>query len=98
MDMVEGRICWDATLPGLEPKQRAGHFDAMNATLAMLHSLDVDAMGLGDYGRTGNYFERQIGGWSRQYMEDEAAVSLPAMDILVEWLPRNITDGEEEVG
>lgn len=95
MEMVEGRIFWDATLPGLEPEQRAAHFDAMNATLARLHSLDVEAIGLGDYGRQGNYFERQIGRWSRQYLDDEAAGRLPAMDRLVEWLPKNIAAGDE---
>src|SRR3546814_11743480 len=60
MDMVEGRIFWDAALPGVSPPERAALFDAMNATIADLHSIDHVAAGLADYGRPGNYFERPI--------------------------------------
>lgn len=89
MDMVEGRIFWDAHLPEVPPTDRAAHFDAMNRTLARLHSYDPDALGLGNYGKPGDYFARQIGRWSKQYLGDEAAGRVPAMDRLVEWLPRN---------
>lgn len=95
MDMVEGRIFWDAALPGVSPPERAALFDAMNATIADLHSIDYAAAGLADYGRPGNYFERQIARWSRQYLEDAEAGRDHYMDRLVEWLPAHIPPGEE---
>lgn len=95
MDMVVGRIFWDAALPDMSPAERAALFDAMNATIADLHSIDYAAAGLADYGRPGNYFERQIARWSRQYLEDTQAGRDPCMDRLVEWLPAHIPPGEE---
>lgn len=96
MEMVEGRIFWEADLPQVPFDQRAAYFDAMNETIARLHMIDPDAAGLGDYGKPGNYFERQIGRWSKQYLGDVEAGRVPAMDRLVEWLPANIPPGEEE--
>jgi len=95
MEMVEGRIFWDATFPDVEREERARYFEAMNATIAALHSLDPEAVGLGDYGRPGNYFERQIARWSKQYLEDAEAGRDPDMDRLVEWLPAHIPSGDE---
>ena len=95
MDMVEGRIFWDAAVPGVSTAERSALFDAMNATIADLHSIDHVAAGLADYGRPGNYFERQIARWSRQYTEDAEAGRDPYMDRLVEWLPLHIPPGEE---
>jgi aminoglycoside phosphotransferase (APT) family kinase protein len=95
MDMVEGRIFWDPTLPGMTPADRAMVFDAMNATIASLHSIDPVAAGLGDFGRPGNYFARQIARWTRQYREDEAAGRDLHLDRLVDWLPANIPTGDE---
>jgi aminoglycoside phosphotransferase (APT) family kinase protein len=95
MEMVEGRIFWDATFPGIPPSQRAACFDAMNATIAALHRVDYEAVGLGDYGRPGNYFERQIARWSKQYLDDADAGRDPNMDRLVEWLPAHIPPGDE---
>lgn len=95
MAMVEGRIFWDATLPGMSPDDRAAHFDAMNEAIATLHGIDFQAIGLGDYGRSGNYFERQIARWSKQYLDDAEAGRDPNMDRLVEWLPWNIPSGDE---
>ncbi len=95
MDMVEGRIFWDAAIPEVSHAERAALFDAMNATIADLHSIDHVAAGLADYGRPGNYFERQIARWSRQYLEDTEAGRDPYMDRLVEWLPAHIPPGEE---
>lgn len=95
MEMVEGRIFWDATLPDVPPAERAAHFDAMNATIASLHGIDPAAIGLGDYGRAGNYFQRQIGRWSKQYLGDAEAGRDPNMDRLVEWLPANIPADDE---
>jgi aminoglycoside phosphotransferase (APT) family kinase protein len=90
MDMVEGRIIWEATFPGLSPTERAAHFDAMNATIAQLHSVDPSAIGLGDYGRPSNFVERQVARWSKQYEGDVEAGRVPAMDRLVEWLRANL--------
>lgn len=95
MDMVEGRIFWDATFPGVSNEERPAYFAAMNQALAQLHGVDVAAVGLDDYGKAGNYFERQIGRWSKQYLADEEAGRDPDMDRLVEWLPQNIPAGDE---
>lgn len=94
MEMVEGRIFWQASFPEVEAAERPAYFDAMNATIAALHGIDPDAAGLADYGRPGNYFARQIGRWSKQYLGDAEAGRVPAMDRLVEWLPRNIPPDE----
>ncbi len=95
MEMVEGRIFWDATFPDVSRAERTRCFDAMNATIAALHRLDPEVIGLGDYGRPGNYFERQIARWSKQYREDADAGRDPGMDRLVEWLPAHIPPGDE---
>ncbi|NIR59971.1 MAG: phosphotransferase family protein, partial [Gammaproteobacteria bacterium] len=67
MDFVDGRILWEPMLPQCDPDERAAIYDAMNETLARLHSVDYEAIGLGDFGKPGNYFARQIGRWSKQY-------------------------------
>ncbi|MEY2943809.1 MAG: hypothetical protein RLY97_1823 [Pseudomonadota bacterium] len=95
MAMVEGRIFWDATLPEVPRDERPAYFDAMNAAMAQLHSFDPEAIGMGDYGKPGNYFARQIARWSRQYLEDELAGRNEDMDALIAWLPQNIPDGDE---
>jgi aminoglycoside phosphotransferase (APT) family kinase protein len=89
MEHLDGRVLWDQTLPGLAPDERAAIYDEMNRVIAALHSVDVQAAGLADYGRPGNYFERQIGRWSKQY---QASITEPieAMDRLIEWLPQHI--------
>jgi aminoglycoside phosphotransferase (APT) family kinase protein len=95
MDMVEGRIFWDSTLPGLSAAERPRYFDVMNETIAALHSLDPDTLGLADYGKPGNYFARQIARWSRQYLKDQAAGRDTSLDRLIEWLPNHIPAGDE---
>jgi len=95
MEMVAGRIFWDATFAQVPDGERAAYFDAMNATIAALHAVDHAAIGLGDYGRPGNYFTRQIARWSKQYCEDGDAGRDADMDALVAWLPANIPDGDE---
>jgi aminoglycoside phosphotransferase (APT) family kinase protein len=95
MEMVEGRIFWDATFPEVSREERPAYFDAMNATLAQLHAFDPAAIGLGDYGKPGNYFARQIGRWSKQYLADDLAGRNADMDALVEWLPTAIPEGDE---
>ena len=92
MDMVEGRIFWDPRFPEVPVHERRFYYDSMCETIARLHMIDYAAAGLGDYGKPGSFFERQIGLWSRQYLQDEAAGHIDAMDRLVEWLPRNIPD------
>jgi aminoglycoside phosphotransferase (APT) family kinase protein len=96
MEMVEGRIFWEAHLPQLSREERPAYFDAMNAAMAQLHRIDPATAGLADYGKPGNYFERQIGRWSKQYLGDEQAGRVEAMDRLVDWLPANIPQGEDE--
>ncbi len=93
MDCVEGRVLWDPQLPGLQPAERRAIFDEMNRVIAALHRVDHVALGLGDYGKPGNYFQRQIDRWSRQYRASETE-KIEAMDRLIEWLPRNIPAGD----
>jgi aminoglycoside phosphotransferase (APT) family kinase protein len=90
MEMVEGRVFWDSTLPQLSAVERPQYFDAMNSTLATLHLLDAQAVGLGDFGRPGRYFERQIARWSQQYLEDVEVGRNAHMDKLIDWLPAHI--------
>lgn len=90
MECVEGRIFWDATFPDVSRTERRKYFDAMNATIASLHSVDYESVGLGDYGRSGNYFERQIALWMKQYHDDPDAGRDENMDRLADWLPAHI--------
>jgi aminoglycoside phosphotransferase (APT) family kinase protein len=90
MQMVEGRIFWDASFPQISREERPAYFDSMNATLAALHQVDYAAIGLGDFGKPGNYFSRQIARWSKQYLQDTDAGRDANMDMLLEWLPENI--------
>jgi aminoglycoside phosphotransferase (APT) family kinase protein len=94
MEHVEGRIFRDPTLPDASgPKERAAIFDAMNETLARVHGVDWQAMGLRDYGQPGNYMARQVGKWSKQYRASKTD-PIQSMDQLMEWLPRNIPDDD----
>ena len=95
MDMVEGRLFWDATIPQVAQGERPAYFDAMNATIAALHGIDYRAAGLEDFGRPGNFFERQIARWTKQYLEDAEAGRDAAMDRLIAWLPANIPADDE---
>jgi aminoglycoside phosphotransferase (APT) family kinase protein len=92
-DCVEGRVLWDPQLPGMAPAERGAIFDEMNRVIAMLHRVDYTAIGLGDYGKPGNYFQRQIDRWSRQYKASETE-PIEAMDRLIDWLPANVPAGE----
>ncbi|MFT5033165.1 MAG: aminoglycoside phosphotransferase (APT) family kinase protein [Bacteroidia bacterium] len=88
MDFVEGRIFWNAALPEQSPAQRSAIYDAMNQVLADLHAVDPNAVGLGDYGKPGNYFERQLSRWTTQYRASETE-HIPAMEKLMQWLEQN---------
>jgi len=90
MDMVDGRIFWEARLPGLSRDDRAAAFDSMNATIARLHNFDPNAIGLGDYGKPAGFVERQVARWSKQYAGDIEAGRIEAMDQLVGWLQKNL--------
>jgi aminoglycoside phosphotransferase (APT) family kinase protein len=90
MGYVEGRIFWDPALTEIASNaERAAIYDAMNATLAALHDVDPAAVGLGDFGKPGNYFERQLGRWTSQYRATETG-ALPDTDLLIHWLEAHI--------
>ena len=93
MAHVQGRIFKDITMPDLDRATRSKVYDAMNATLARLHSYDLGALGLEDYGRPGNYFGRQIARWTRQY-EAAKTEEISAMDRLIAWLPTRLPADE----
>lgn len=95
MELVEGRIFWESSFPGVPVSERAAYLDAMNATLARLHTLDYVELGLADYGRPGRYVARQVERWSRQYLADQAAGRDVNMDRLVEWLPEHLPERDE---
>ena len=89
MEMVEGRTLWDGSLPGMSPAERTAHYHAMVDTLAALHTTDYQAAGLGEYGKPGNYFERQVSRWTKQYRAAETEHMEP-VERLIEWLPRTL--------
>jgi len=94
MDYVTGRVLWEPSLPHLPKDQRGAYFDELNRVIALLHSLDYASIGLSDYGKPGNYIERQINRWTKQYRASETE-RIEAMENLIEWLPKNIPAGDE---
>lgn len=94
MEMVEGRVFMDQSLPGLAPAQRFALYDEMNRVIAALHGVDYEAVGLEGYGRPGAYFARQIARWSRQLRESTMPVAAP-MRALMDWLPQHLPEGDE---
>jgi aminoglycoside phosphotransferase (APT) family kinase protein len=96
MSFEQGRIFWDPALPELDKGQRAGIYDEVNRVLAALHDVDFEALSLGDYGHPGNYFERQISRWSKQYRASETK-TIKAMDQLMDWLPANLPADDGKV-
>jgi aminoglycoside phosphotransferase (APT) family kinase protein len=91
MEMVEGRTIWDGAMPGQTPEERRAHYEAMVDTLAALHRIDHVAAGLGEYGRPGNYFERQVARWTKQYRAAETE-AMPSVERLIAWLPRTLPE------
>lgn len=85
MEYCEGRIFWDAALPELDNTQRSAFYEEMNRVLAALHSVDLESTGLADYGKPGNYFERQFERWRGQYRASEIG-EIRSMDRLIDWL------------
>jgi aminoglycoside phosphotransferase (APT) family kinase protein len=93
MQYLRGRIFWNPTLPECAPEERSALYGEMNRVLAALHQVDPAVQGLADFGRPGNYFERQISRWSTQY-EASATGELPSMDRVIEWLPQNVPEDD----
>jgi len=89
MDYVEGRVLWDQSLPGMSKSERFAIWDELNRVIAKLHLLDYRALGLETFGKPGNYIERQIARWTKQYQASETE-PIAAMDELIAWLPQNI--------
>ena len=93
MEYVQGRVFVDQTLPDATPHERREIYEEMNRVISNLHQVDYQAIGLSDFGKSGNYFSRQIGRWSKQSLEGEVEVN-QAMKNLIEWLPLNIPEQE----
>ncbi|HEU4923202.1 MAG TPA: phosphotransferase family protein, partial [Burkholderiales bacterium] len=89
MEYVEGRVLWDQSLPGMTKAERGAIWDELNKVIARLHSLDYREIGLEDFGKPGNYIERQIARWTKQYQASETE-RIEAMNNLIAWLPKNI--------
>ena len=95
MEFVQGRVMWDQALPGMDTQERGAIYDEMNRVISALHTVNFADRGLAAYGKPGNYFERQIGRWSKQYV---ASITQPIveMDRLMEWLPTHIPAGARD--
>ncbi len=89
MEFKEGRVMWDQTLPGMSNAQRDAIYDEMNRVISALHTVKFAERGLVNFGKPGNYFERQIGRWSKQYVAS-ITQPIPEMDRMMEWLPQNM--------
>lgn len=94
MEWVSGRVMADPLLPGVSPGDRGRIYDSMNEVLARLHTVDLEATGLTDYGRPGNYFARQIHRWTTQYRASETE-RIAAMEQLIAWLPEHVPADEQ---
>ncbi len=89
MDYIEGRVLWDQALPGFSKAERFAVWEELNRVIALLHSIDYRTIGLETFGKPGNYIERQIARWTKQYLASETD-PIPAMNNLIDWLPKNI--------
>jgi len=97
MEFCEGNVHWEAALEDISStQQRAKMYDEMSRVLAAIHSVDLDAVGLADYGRPGNYFQRQYDRWSAQYKASELK-PIPEMNQVIEWLGNNIPEDDGKV-
>lgn len=96
MSYEPGRIFWDPALPELERLQRGPIFDEMIRILAAMHSVDIEGIGLTDYGKQGNYFERQMDRWTKQYRAAETE-RIEAVEILVDWLKKSMPGDDGEI-
>lgn len=94
MDMVEGRIIWDGSMPDSNPDERGKVYASKIATLAQLHNTDVAKAGLSDFGKPGNYFGRQVDRWTKQYVAS-ITQDIPAMNKLMDWLPKTLPSDDQ---
>ena len=94
MDCVDGRVIWDPALPAMTRTERAAIYDELNRVIAALHRVDPVTVGLADYGKPGNYIERQVARWSTQYRAAQTQ-QIAAADALMDWLPQRIPKGDE---
>ena len=94
MEMVDGRIIWEPTLPGSSVEMRKEIFKEKNKTLAQLHNINYKEIGLETFGKPGNYFSRQISRWTKQYIASETE-NIKEMQSLIDWLPNNIPGKDE---
>jgi aminoglycoside phosphotransferase (APT) family kinase protein len=92
MSFADGRVFWEPQMPGSNATERAAVYDAMNATIARLHTFDPAKIGLADFGKGENYVARQVDRWSTQYRASETE-TIDAMERLIDWLPKNIPPG-----
>ncbi len=96
MEFIDGRVFWDPALSEQSEQERRDIYNEMNRVLATLHSLDPKEVGLENYGRAGNYFERQLGRWTKQYQASEAG-TIESMDILMAWLPKHMPEDDGRI-
>ena len=96
MEFLDGNIHWDPALPKVDAETRAGMYAEMNRVLAALSKVDLEKVGLSDYGKPGNYYQRQLGRWTKQYRASEID-EIPAMDELIKWLEDNMPEDDGQV-
>lgn len=94
MEFLKGRVMVDQSLPGMNPAERGAIYEEMNRVIAALHQIDYAAVGLESFGKPGNYFQRQIARWSRQYLESNTE-NIESLHALIEWLPQHIPAGDQ---
>ncbi|MCZ2406997.1 MAG: phosphotransferase [Burkholderiales bacterium] len=97
MEFMQGRVLWDQSLPGMTPAERAAIYDETNRVISALHTVKFAEQGLAGYGKPGNYFERQIGRWSKQYLAS-ITQPIPEMDQLMAWLPAHMPASARDEG
>ncbi len=97
MEYIDGRVFWDPALPDVSKEERKITYNEMSRVLALLHTVNVSDVGLSDYGKPGNYFERQIGRWTKQYKASETE-NIPEMNQIMEWLPANMPGDDGRSG
>ena len=93
MEFVDGRIFWDPTLPEIDANERMKVYEETVRIMAELHKIDVEKAGLLDFGKPGNYFERQVGRWIKQYRAAETE-SYPEVETLIAWLEKTMPDDD----
>ncbi|MFJ5367695.1 phosphotransferase family protein, partial [Bosea sp. CER48] len=96
MERLDGRVFHDCALPGLAPQERRSLYLGMAEALAKLHAVRPDDVGLGDFGRPGNYFERQIARWTRQ-LRESSGEPIAELEEVAAWLPARLPEDDGQV-